>query len=279
MKFGEFDIQVFVEQHFLLDGGMMFGVVPKTMWNKLIPSDENNLIPFNTNLYVLTFNGKRMIFDVGLGDTLNERECKVYGTTEGASMMDRGLASLGLKSSDIDYVFLGHLHSDHAAAVVKRDGDHYVPRFENAKYLVGREEWKAAMHPDERTMPVYSPERLNTIKDAGQLELIDGNSELFPGITTVFTGGHSEGHLALEMESGRKRVYYYGDIFPTRYHMKVAYVPATDVFPLQTMEAKRKILPRIVNEDVIMAFDHDVVVTLGRVTQQEKKILVTPVTG
>ncbi len=276
MKFGDFDIQVFVEQHFLLDGGMMFGVVPKTMWNKLIPSDENNLIPFNTNLYVVTFNGKRMIFDVGLGDTLSDRECKVY-CTDGTSYMDSGLTALGLKTSDIDYVFLSHLHSDHAAAIVKQVDGQYLPRFEKAKYLIGREEWEAAMHPDERTAPVYSPPRLLTIKDAGQLELIDGNTELFPGIRTVFTGGHSVGHLALEMESQNKRVYYYGDIFPTRHHMKVAYVPATDVFPLQTMEAKRKILPKLLNEDIVLAFDHDVVATLATVSEQERKIIVSPV--
>src|SRR5512145_2540498 len=113
MRFGQFEIETFVESHFRLDGGLMFGVVPKSMWNKLLPADENNLVPMAANLFVLTAHGKKMIFDVGLGDTLSDRERKVYSTS-GESNLDSGLSTLGLTPADIDYVILSHLHTDHA---------------------------------------------------------------------------------------------------------------------------------------------------------------------
>ena len=272
MKFGQFEIRTFVEQHFKLDGGSMFGVVPKVMWSKLLPSDENNMIPMVTNLFVLNAHGKKMIFDIGLGDTLTERERKVYNT-DGVSHMDTGLEGLGLTVDDIDYVILTHLHTDHSAGGVKLVDGAYVPRFPKAKYIVDKREWQDALNPDERTSAVYIPERLRPLEEAGQVEFIDGDTELFPGIRAVRTGGHTDHHYALEMESDGKRVFYYADIFPSSAHMRVAYVPATDLDPRQSMAVKRAALERIVDKDVVMAFDHDVETPLATFTSDGKKLI------
>ncbi|MGH8014625.1 MAG: MBL fold metallo-hydrolase, partial [Candidatus Zixiibacteriota bacterium] len=180
---------------------------------------------------------------------------------------------------DIDYVILTHLHTDHAGGVAAIDNGEFVPRFKNARYLASKDDWQAAMHPNERTRAVYHPQRLNSIKDAGQLELIDSNSELFPGIKAVYTGGHTEGHFALEMESEGKKVWYYADIFPTASHMSIPYIAATDVRPLESMDVKRNILPRILEEDVILAFDHDPNITFGKLSTDGKRFKVTPVSG
>ncbi|MFZ5981339.1 MAG: MBL fold metallo-hydrolase [Candidatus Zixiibacteriota bacterium] len=255
----------------------MFGVVPKTIWQRLIPADENNLIPMVTNLFVLKAHGKTMIFDCGLGDTLTDREKKVYGTT-GASRLESSLAELGLKTGDIDGVILTHLHTDHAGGAVKKDNGGFAPRFQNARYIINRREWEQAINPDERTKAVYIPERLTVLERAGQVDFIDGNTELFPGIRAVMTGGHTASHFALEMESDGTAVFYYADIYCTSHHMKTAYVPATDLYPLQTMDIKRRVLPRIVNRDVIMAFDHDVVYPLARIKERDGKIFAEPVT-
>jgi glyoxylase-like metal-dependent hydrolase (beta-lactamase superfamily II) len=276
MKIGRFEIHSFVEQHFRLDGGMMFGVVPKVLWRKLIEADEDNLIPMTTNLFVLKANGKNHMFDAGLGDTLSEFERKVY-STDGVSSMDEGLAGLGLTTDDIDYVILTHLHTDHGAGAVKRRGGEYVPRFAHATYLATKEEFDVAVNPSERTRAVYEPARYHALKESGQLELIDANSELFPGINAVFTGGHTEGHFALEIESEGQRVFYYADIYPSRHHMPVPYVPATDVYPLQSMEARRKSLPKIVDRDVIMAFDHDTAMPFARIRKDGKRFVAEPV--
>ncbi len=272
MKFGQFEIATFVEQRFKLDGGSMFGVIPRSMWGKMIAPDEDNLIPMVNNLFVLKAHGKNMIFDIGLGDTLSEREKKVY-TTDGVSSMDAGLASTGLNVDDIDYVILTHLHTDHAGGAVKQtDSGEFVPRFPYAKYLISAEEWKVAVNPNERTSAVYIPQRYHALKGSGQIEFIDGNTELFPGIRAVHTGGHTEGHFALEMESEGERVFYYADIFPTSHHMRVPFVPATDLFPLDTMKIKRAKLPQIL-DGVVMAFDHDINLPLARIKTEGKRIV------
>ena len=122
MRFGSFDITPFVEREFRLDGGSMFGVIPKSIWQKLLPADENNLIPMVTNLFVLRANGQTLLFDAGLGDSLSEREEKIYGAV-GPSRMNEGLAEAGVTPDDIDVVILTHLHTDHCAGAVKRAGE------------------------------------------------------------------------------------------------------------------------------------------------------------
>ena len=254
----------------------MFGVVPKTIWQRSIPADENNLIPMVTNLFVLSAHGKNMIFDIGLGDTLTDREKKIYGTN-GVSNLESGLANLGLTVNDIDYVILSHLHTDHAGGAVKIVDGRYVPRFPKATYVISKVEWDTALNPDERTAAVYVPDRLRPLKEAGQVEFIEGDTELLPGIRMVFTGGHTGGHFALEIESGGTSVFYYADIYCTSAHVKVPYVPATDLYPMETMKIKRRTLPRVVDQDVVMAFDHDVKTPLARIKQSGKKLVTEPI--
>jgi len=271
MKFGDFEIHTFVEREFRLDGGSMFGVIPKVIWQKLLPADDNNLVPMVANLFVLTAHGKRFLFDVGLGDTLSDREMTIYST--GAdSNLESGLAGLGLTTDDIDYVLLTHLHTDHAGGAVKKVDGKYLPRFANARYYISKPEWDLAMRPDERTRAVYVPERLQALEDAGVIEWVTGSGDLFDGITAVFTGGHTRGHYALEISSGGTSVFYYADIFCTTAHLKVAYVPGSDLYPVETMDIKRRTLGRIVDKDVVMAFDHDIHMPLARIVTADGRM-------
>ena len=276
MKFGQFEINTFVEQKFKLDGGSMFGVIPKSMWSGMISPDENNLIPMQTNIFILKAHGKNFMFDAGLGDTLSKREKKVYGT-DGKSSMDEGLKSLGLTRDNIDYVILTHLHTDHAGGAVRLEDGKFVPAFPKARYVLSKQEWEDATHPNERTDAVYDPKRYFALKDAGQVDLLDADTELFPGIRAVFTGGHTEGHFALKMESEGQKVFYYADIFCMSHHVRVPFVPAADISPLQTMEVKRKVLPEIIHDEVVMAFDHDTEMPLAKVRLNGKHVVAVPV--
>jgi len=277
MKFGDFEILTFVEQKFKLDGGSMFGIIPRTMWQKLAQPDENNLVEMSNNLFVLKAHNKNIIFDIGIGDTLSDREKKIYGVI-GESKLTEGLQSLGLTNDDIDYVIMSHLHTDHAGGAVKLDGKKFVPRFPNATYVCSQKEFDDATNPNERTSAVYLPARYHALKDAGQLQLIEGDHQFMDGIKFVHTGGHTEGHFGIEMESGGQKVYYYADIFPDSYHMAVPFVPATDLYPLVTMEIKRKKLPEILNENIIMAFDHDIQYPFARVKEDGRRFKIEKVT-
>ncbi len=276
MKFGQFEIQTFVESYFRLDGGLMFGVIPKTMWSKLLPADENNLVPMAANLFVLTAHGKKMIFDVGLGDTLSDKEKKIYSTS-GESNLESGLRSLGLTPESIDYVILSHLHTDHSGGAVKRVDGQYVPRFPNATCIVEKKEWDAAFNTNERTSAVYIPERLRPLREHGKLQFIEGTTELFPGIKAVFTSGHSAGHYGIEMESGGQRVFYYADLLQSVYYARLPFIPAADIYPLISLDVRREMLPRVIDQDVVIAFDHAVHQPLGRIKQGEKQFILEPV--
>lgn len=276
MKLGNFEIRTFVEQEFRLDGGSMFGVVPKSLWQKLIPADENNLIPMVTNLYVLEADGRTILFEAGLGDSLSDREKKIYGTV-GESRIESGLEELGYTVDDIDVVILTHLHTDHCAGAVKRNGDRHVPRFPKAEYIIDRREWDQALHPDERTGAVYVPDRLISLEMSGQVKFIEGDTELFPGIRTIQTGGHTPYHFGLEIESGGEYLYYYADILCTTAHLRIAYIPATDLDPLQSMRSKRDLLSRVQATNGVVAFDHDVKMPLARLRQDGRKLFAEPV--
>ena len=249
----------------------MFGVVPKKIWNKLLPADESNLVPMETNLFVLKAEGKNILLDCGLGDCLSDPEKKIYAV-DSETGMESGLSDIGLTADDIDIVFLSHLHTDHAGGAVKQSGDKYVPRFKNAEYKVQKDEWNDALNPNERTSAVYIPERLKPIDEAGQLRLIEGEAEIVPGVKAILTGGHTPGHQAIEAISGETLFVYYADIIPFTFHVRIPYVAGVDLDPLTTMEVKRKLIPRLLASDNMIAFDHDVNIRLGKLYEYNGKI-------
>jgi glyoxylase-like metal-dependent hydrolase (beta-lactamase superfamily II) len=276
MRFGQFDILTFVEHRMKLDGGSMYGVVPKSIWNKLTPADEFNLIGMVTNVFILRCHNKCTLIDTGLGDTLTEKEQKLYGASN-ESFLESGLRSFGLTPDDIDYVILSHLHLDHIGGAVRLTDGGYVPRFPKSRHVVSRQEWHDALHPSERSAAAYSGPRCLALEAAGQLELIDRKSELLPGVTVIPTGGHTEGHLGVEMESEGRRVLHYADILPMRSLLRVAYIAASDVHPLETMDVKRRLLDSVTDTDTVVALGHDPETPLVRIRRDGGRLAAEPV--
>jgi len=274
-KFGQFTIHHFVERSFKLDGGSMFGVIPKKIWGKMIEADDNNLIPMKTNLFVVDTGELIILCDTGLGDLLSERERTVYDVTEPSNIED-GLRACGFAPDDIDIVILSHLHTDHAGgAVVAHDGA-VVPRFAKARYIVQKAEWSDAMNPDERTSAVYIRDRLKVLQDAMQLDLVDGDCEIAPGVRLVKTGGHTAGHQGVEFTSGDQTIVYYADIIPSSHHFKVPYVASADLYPRETMQVKRSLTKRALIGEIALAFDHDIEIPLGRAVEEGVKTVIRP---
>jgi len=247
----------------------MFGVVPKKIWGKLIEADEDNLVPMETNLFLLKAHGKNILFDTGFGDAITDKEKKIYAVLSDTNI-DSGLSEIGLSTDDIDIVFLSHLHTDHAAGAVKMKDGAMEPRFKNAKYIVQEKEWIDALSPNERTAAVYIPDRIKILENSGQLELIDGDTEILPGVKAVLTGGHTPGHQAIEATSNGTTVVYYADIIPSSMHIRTPYVAAVDLDPTRVMEVKKELVDRLLGTDSAIVFDHDINIKIGRLVKGEK---------
>ncbi len=275
-RLGDWEVAAFVESEFALDGGAMFGVVPRLMWAKLVAPDPENRVPMRANLFVIKSDSARIILDTGLGDALSEFDRKVYAP-RGPSRMDASLAAIGVPPEMITHVIFTHLHTDHANGAFTGDPDHPALRFPNARYYVQADEWEDAMTPNERTDAVYIRPRLQLLDGSGRLQLLNGDTEIMPGVRVKKTGGHTRGHQGVEVMSAGERFLYYADIIPTRFHLKGPYVAAVDLFPLDTMKAKRALLAECCDTKTVIGFDHDAEFLLGRIIQKKKWMDVVPI--
>jgi glyoxylase-like metal-dependent hydrolase (beta-lactamase superfamily II) len=276
IKIGDWEVAGFIESRFALDGGAMFGVVPRIMWQKLLPPDEQNRVAMQANLFVVKTGTANILLDCGLGDALSDFDRKVYAP-QGSSVMDEALQAIGTPPETITHVIFTHLHTDHANGAVTGDPDQPTLRFPNAEYFVQADEWEDATHPDERTRAVYLQPRLQPLADSGRLHLVEGDTEILPGVSVTKTGGHTRGHQGVIVQSGGERFIYYADILPSRFHLKAPYVAAVDLFPQDTMKVKRALLKDCCGSNTVIGFDHDVVVMFGRIVQKEKWMDVEPV--
>jgi glyoxylase-like metal-dependent hydrolase (beta-lactamase superfamily II) len=277
VKSGRFDIFSIVENSFKIDGGAMYGVVPKIIWQKFNRPDHNNLVKLDINLLLIRTDGENILVDAGIGDALSERQKKMYGV-ESSSALERELAKLDLVPEDIHLVLLTHLHADHAGGVIKLDKDgQKLPRFPNARHVVQLKEWQEAMEPDERTSATYFTSNLRILEQQELLELVDGEDEVSNGIRLVSTGGHTPGHQAVLIQDRDNKIVWPGDIIPSTYHLRIPYVAAVDLFPRQTMEQKKRFLKMCSGDGWLLAFDHDLKVKLGRLEQKEGGFSVTDV--
>ncbi len=245
-----------------LDGGAMFGVVPKPLWERRAPADERNRIQLGMRCLLIEHAIGLVLIDTGAGNKENEKFYDIYGVENvgmrGATWLEDGLASLGKRPEDIAMVISSHLHFDHAGGnTVKGDDGVIRPTFPNARYVMQSGELDYARHTNERTAASYFPHNFEPLAATAQLELIDGDREIVAGIHSVLTPGHTPYHQGLVIESNGERAFYIADLAPTAAHLPLAWIMGYDVEPLVTLETKRRILKQAVDEQWLVVFEHD----------------------
>jgi len=269
LELGRFRVHLVSDGRFAMDGGAMFGIVPKPLWERQIASDEKNRIAMSLHC-PLAENGKEaVLIDTGVGERLSEKEQSLYRVDRRGGLRSR-LAELRIDPEDVSHVVLTHLHFDHLGGAVVRNGaGHLVPAFPRAKHFVQRTELEGALHPsNERLAAAYghAPECLAPLQDAGLMEPLDGETEITPQLRVVVTGGHTPTHQCPVLTDGGDGFVHLGDIAPTRAHLRLAWNQAYDVDPLETIEAKKRLLGRAADEGWWVSFDHDHEIACGRLS-------------
>jgi glyoxylase-like metal-dependent hydrolase (beta-lactamase superfamily II) len=277
MTLGDFELTPLLDGYFRLDGGAMFGVVPKTLWEKRAASDERNRITMAMRPLLVRSRDRVMIIDAGCGDKMDAKSADIYGFDRRENL-DVTMARAGIGADDVDVVLASHLHFDHAGGFTVRDASGAVrPRFPHARYLVNDGEWFDATHPHERNRASYFAENYVPLQEAGVLNLLPDNQTIAPGIRTRRTGGHTRYHQLIYLESGGKTAVFAADLLPTTAHIDVPWIMAYDLYPMETLEFKRAFVKEAIEREYIIFFEHDPVVAAGYIRQKDKRLYVEPV--
>ncbi len=277
MKLGAFDIYPVTDGRFRLDGGAMFGVVPKVLWEQCCPADDQNRIQLSVTCLVVRAYGKNILVDTGLGDKWDGKYRERFAIDRTPPLAE-SLKKLGLSFDDIHIVINTHLHFDHAGGNTLRQGAQIVPAFPKAAYFIQRGEYEEAVRANERTKASYREENFIPIAQERRWEFLDGDAEIVPGVSVVVTHGHTTHHQSVKIESEGQVALFLGDLIPTVSHLPLPYIMGYDLYPLQTLETKRKTLQRACDENWLLVFEHDPAVPMGHVRRDgEGKYLLEPV--
>ena len=280
MKLGAFEIYPVSDGRFRLDGGAMFGVVPKVLWEKCCPADDLNRISLGLTALLIRANGKNILVDTGIGPKEDAKFQRMFAVERTPTILE-SLKRLGLGPDDIHLVINTHLHFDHAGGNTIRGEDGSIkPVFPKARYVIQQGEFEDAARANERTRVSYRPDNFTPIDQIKQWEFLHGDTELVPGVTAVVTAGHTRYHQSVKVESEGQIAFFLGDLIPTVSHLPLPYIMGYDLFPIQTLETKRWVLDRAFEERWLLLFEHDPVVQAGYVRRdQDGKYFLREVTA
>lgn len=266
--------------YFKLDGGAMFGVVPKSIWNKINPADENNLCSWALRCMLVEDGNRLMLIDNGNGDKQDAKFFSHYHL-HGDDTLDKSLAAHGFHRDDITDVFLTHLHFDHCGGSIVREGDKLVPGFKNARFWSNKEHWDWAVYPNEREKASFLKENILPIEESGQLEMVEvsgmhdgrlGSTHFLPNIDIRFVSGHTEAMMLPQINYNGKTVVFMADLLPSQGHIPLPYVMGYDMFPLTTLNEKKAFLKEALEGDYILFFEHDPLYECCTLQQTERGI-------
>ncbi|MGE0448683.1 MAG: methylmalonyl-CoA epimerase [Vicinamibacterales bacterium] len=264
---GDLEVIALYDGRIRLDGGAMFGVVPRTLWESKAPADVRHRITLAMRP-ILIRGDRTVLVDAGIGDKESDKFYELYGADR-TRHLDHALAEAGIAAEDIDLVVATHLHFDHAGGFTMREAGGAVrPRFPRARYVVRRGEWEDAMHPHERNRASYLPHNFVPLQDAGVLDFVDDDVEVVPGVRVQRTGGHTQHHQIVWIESGGQRAVFAADLMPTAAHLPDPWIMGYDLYPMDTLAAKKAFSSEVSASRALVFFEHDPAVTAAFIVDQ-----------
>jgi methylmalonyl-CoA epimerase len=269
LSFGDLRLTMLHDGGFKLDGGAMFGVVPRPLWEKLTPPDDRHRIQLAMRPLLVEADWGRMIVDCGVGDKMPAKQADIYALARERDL-DHALAEVGLTAASIDFALATHLHFDHFGGATAREGSALKPRFPNAHYLIRSAEWEDATHPHERNRASYLQDDFVPLKDAGVVRFFDEDTMIKPGVRVERSGGHTGQHQVVYIESGGKTAVYVADMIPTTAHLQDPWVMGYDLFPMDTLAFKRRFIREAIDREYLIVFEHDPRVSAGYIRENEK---------
>jgi len=276
MHFGDIEVRFLDGGSFGLDGGAMFGVVPKALWEKQSPADEKNRVRLRANSLLVRAHRKNILIETGNGTKWDAKWRAIYTVQAGDPLIE-SLARAGVTPEEIDLVINTHLHFDHCGGNTRIAQDRVVPTFPRARYIVQRAELGHAMSPSERDRASYFPENFAPISETSLWDFVEGGQEILPGISVALIPGHNASIQSVTIFGGGKSLAFVADLFPTRHHIPLPWIMAYDLYPLQTLETKRHWLSRFTALGTIVVFGHDPDFAAARLEERHDKIEFDPV--
>jgi glyoxylase-like metal-dependent hydrolase (beta-lactamase superfamily II) len=276
MKLGDLEFHILNDGTFRLDGGAMFGVIPRPMWERVAPPDDRNRIVMAMNSLLIRTAGKRILVETGAGDKWDDKRRDIYAF-EGAPRLPEQLSAHGVRPEQVDIVVNTHLHFDHCGWNTLRVDGRAVPTFPNARYVVQRAELEHAHHPSERDHASYMPENFAPMEDSGQWWLLDGDEEIAPGVELIRAPGHNADMMCVKLSGGGKTAMLLADLAPTAAHLPPAWIMGFDLYPMQTLENKKKWISRLVQGGWLAIFAHDPRVRAAYLREKDGKVVAEPV--
>jgi methylmalonyl-CoA epimerase len=266
--FGALHLVTLHDGLFSLDGGAMFGVVPRTLWATQSPPDDRNRILLGMRPLLVEGEWGRLLIDCGAGDKMDTTQRDIYALDR-TRHLDHALADVGLSAESVDFVLATHLHFDHFGGATRRDAGAIIPRFGRARYFIREAEWEDATHPHERNRASYLPDDFVPLKTAGVVDFYEGDGVIKPGVRVVRTGGHTGQHQIVYIETGGRTAVFVADLIPTTAHIRDPWIMGYDLFPMETLAFKKRFIREAIEREYLIFFEHDPVVAAGYIREKD----------
>jgi len=278
MQFGDYRVEIVPDTEFRLDGGAMFGVVPRALWSKVCPPDEDNRITMNMNCVFIDTGSEKILIETGIGVKWPAKQTSLYAIERERPLGETLRMRTGVTPDEITIVINTHLHFDHAGGntTLNHTGT-AVPSFSNARYFVSRAEIEHAESPSERDRASYLPDNWRPLRETGQLEAKDADYEVIPGLRMETYAGHNRSMQCWRLDAGGKTLFGFSDLVPMRAHVSSAWIMGYDLYPVETLEAKKKLLPRAARENWLCLFYHEPDEPLCRIVEEGGKLTSVPI--